>query len=89
MVVTGDNGWERWRGSVEAKLDALTTAVREISGDCTLCRGKIDADLRQMDRRIRSLEIRVARLAAAAAAVGAVIGATVGAVVTAVVQSWF
>ena len=63
MGPTGtDNGWERWRGEIDARLDDAEDAVR------SLHRFKEDAE-----KRIVAMETKMIFFAAMAAALGAML----------------
>jgi hypothetical protein len=71
MDRNGDgNGWQRWRGQIDSRLDDAEDSVRD------LWKFKENAD-----RRIAVMETKMVVLAAIAAAIGAMLPGVVQAIV--------
>lgn len=69
MVPTGGNGWERWRGEIDARLDDSEESLR------ALWRFKEEAE-----RKIVAMETKIVFFAAIAAALGAMLPGALAAV---------
>jgi len=65
---------ERWRGEVDATLEVLKERTHQQESICQGCRTNINGKFDGFDRRLRTLETRLAMFTGGAALLGALGG---------------